>query len=254
MVIVNGVDLKNLGQQRLYRKLGVELEPPLERADEVEVEGNDQVLLEPVLVNILLPPLGIGLEQIEHQSLGVILNNVVALIERVLDRIVIVQLDVDHTLSKEHLLGFKVVLVHVILESGGHLVGEVELDHLEDLVKDRFGDDVPLAMVEVLLLDERGLKLCRKKVVVAHHRRPIRVVDVVESLVAILDYIRLVLDGVVGLRGVEKVQNLEPGLISIHDDQLDTFDVTAFVSVRNAPVKGFPEALLLVGVGKHFVP
>lgn len=103
-------------------------------------------------------------------------------------------------------------------------------------------------MVEVLLIDERGLKLCRKEVVIAHNWCLVGVLNVVKSLVTVLYDIRLVLDGVIGLWGAQKIQGMEMSLFSIHDKHLDTFHITAFIGVRDASKEWLSEINFFVSV------
>ena len=75
------------------------------------------------------------------------MNIIHRLIKGLFDADVIIKMNIDHTLTVEHFLCLEIIIFNIVLESCRELIGEIELDHLKDLIHDSLRHDMSLAVI-----------------------------------------------------------------------------------------------------------
>jgi hypothetical protein len=135
-------------------KLGIQFETSLKRTYEIEIKRDNQVFHESVFLLVKLSSLRIRTEYFIYDSFGAVFDDLHILVQSIFNVDIIVELNINHAFSVKHLLGFEKVFIRKILERSRQLITEVELNHLQQIIKDRFGDDVSLTVIKILFFNE----------------------------------------------------------------------------------------------------
>jgi len=140
-VILHGIDLKNLRDQRFNCQVCVDLVSPLYLTYEVEINWADEVLANLTNLFEYLLLLLIFVQDLFNKSIIITLNLLQWLEQSQLDLVVVIKVDITHALSEEHLLRLEEHLAPEGIKAGHQLSFETERYHwileINNLLEDK---------------------------------------------------------------------------------------------------------------------